>query len=134
MLVCLANLRALKMRKPLPAALAVAMTFFCSVLIRVLFDCTDLGQAAQVYRRMFSLSAWSDPAGLLASAAGFVGEHLLLCLILAASAIITFCLPNSNGIMEKKTFSLRDGVWSGLVLAASLLNMSQVSTFLYFNF
>lgn len=133
-LVCLANLRALKMRKPLPAALAVAMTFFCSVLIRVLFDCTDLGQAAQVYRRMFSLSAWSDPAGLLASAAGFVGEHLLLCLILAASAIITFCLPNSNGIMEKKTFSLRDGVWSGLVLAASLLNMSQVSTFLYFNF
>lgn len=133
-LVCLANVRALRMSKPLPAGLAVAMTFFCAVLIRVLFDCTGLTQAGLVYRKMFSLAAWSDPAGLLASALSFAGEHLLLCLILAVSAGITFCARNSNHLMEKERFTLRDGVWSGAVLAASLFNMSQVSTFLYFNF
>lgn len=133
-LVCVANLRALRMSKPLPAALGVAMTFFCAVLIRVLFDCTGLSQAVVVYQRMFSLSAWSNPAALLASAASFAGEHLLLCVILAASAVITFCLPNSNAITEKETFSVRDGVGCGLLLAACLFNMSQVSSFLYFNF
>lgn len=132
--VCVANLRALKMRKPLPVGLAVAMTFFCSVLIRVLFDCTGLTQAALIYRRMFSLTAWSDPAGLLASAASFAGDNLLLCITLAVSAVITFCFPNSNAIAEKESFTLRDGVWCGLLMAASLFNMSQVSTFLYFNF
>ena len=134
LLVCLANLRALHMRKPLPAALGVALTFFFSVLVRVLFDCTGLHQAAQVYRRMFSRAAWSAPAQLLSSALTFAGDHLALCLVLAASAVITFCLPNSNAIAEKEHFSLRDGVWCGLLMAASLFNMSQVSTFLYFNF
>lgn len=132
--VCVANLRALKMRKPLPVGLAVAMTFFCSVLIRVLFDCTGLTQAALIYRRMFSLTAWSDPAGLLASAVSFAGDNLHLCITLAVSAVITFCFPNSNAIAEKESFTLRDGVWCGLLMAASLFNMSQVSTFLYFNF
>lgn len=134
LLVCLANLRALRRSKPLPAGLAVAMTFFCSVLIRVLFDCTGLGQAVLVYQKMFSPAAWGAPAALLSSAAGFVGEHPLLCLILAISAFITFCLPNSNGVMEKETFTAKDGVWAGCLLAACLFNMSQVSTFLYFNF
>ena len=132
--VCLANLRALKMRKPLPAALGVAMTFFCSVLIRVLFDCTGLTQAALIYQRMFSLTAWSDLGGLLSSAVSFAGDNLMLCLVLLISAVITFCFPNSNAIMEKERFSLRDGVWCGLLMAVSLFNMSQVSTFLYFNF
>lgn len=133
-LVCLANLRALKMCKPLPAALGVGLTFFCSVLIRVLFDCTGLSQAVVVYQRMFSPASWSDPAGLLASALSFAGDHIALCAVLMASAVVTFCLPNSNGIMEKKTFCVKDGVWCGLLLAASLFNMSQVSSFLYFNF
>ena len=133
-LVCLANLRALKMCKPLPAALGVGLTFFCSVLIRVLFDCTGLSQAVVVYRRMFSLTSWSDPAGLLASAVSFAGDHIALCAVLLVSAVVTFCFPNSNDITEREIFSLRDGVWAGLLLAASLFNMSQVSSFLYFNF
>ena len=132
--VCISNLRALKMSKPLPAVLGVALTFFFSVLIRVLFDCTDLGQAAVIYQQMFSLTAWSAPLALMRSALVFAKENLLLCVTLAASALITFCFPNSNAISEKESFTLRDGVWCGFLMAAALLNMSKVSTFLYFNF
>lgn len=133
-LVCISNYRALKMRKPLPAALAVAMTFFVSVLIRVLFDCTGLTQAGLIYRRMFSLASWSAPAALLESALTFARGNLMLCLTLAVSAVITFCCPNSNALAEKERFTLRDGVWCGFLMAVSLLNMSKVSSFLYFNF
>jgi D-alanyl-lipoteichoic acid acyltransferase DltB (MBOAT superfamily) len=127
--VCIANLRALHMSKPLPKPLAVAMTFFCSMLIRVLFDCTGLTQAFLIYRQMFT--GWGS---LLSGLAAFAGDHLSLCLVLVVSAVITFALPNSNSLADRETFTAKDGVWAGALLAASLLNMSQVSTFLYFNF
>ena len=64
----------------------------------------------------------------------FAHGNLMLCLTLAVSAVITFCCPNSNALAEKERFTLRDGVWCGFLMAVSLLNMSKVSSFLYFNF
>ena len=133
-LVCISNLRALNQRKPFPAIIGIAVTFFVSVLIRVLFDCTDLSQAMIIYRRMFSITEWSAPAALFAKAIAFAKEHLMLCATLLVSAVITFFFPNSNQIAEKEKFSLRDGVWCGILMGIALLNMKKVSTFLYFNF
>ncbi len=132
--VCICNLRALKMRKPLPAWLGVMITFFLSILVRVLFDCTDLGQALEIYLRMFSWEEWSAPAEMISEMGAFFKDHLLLSITLIGSALITFCCPNSNDLAEKDRFTFIDAVQSSALLAISLLNMSKVSTFLYFNF
>jgi len=128
-LVCLANLRALRGRRPLPAGLAVFLTFFTGALVRVLFDSRGLTQALAVYRRLFSFAGFR-PGALLA----FVGGHAVLCVTLAVSAALCFCAPNSNRISEKTEFTARDAILSGVLLALSLFCMSRVSAFLYFNF
>lgn len=133
-LVSLANIRALKDRKPLPAWLAVFLTFMANAVIRVLFDSANTAQAVEVYRRMFAFSEWIHVRTRLAELVSFGRGHVVLCLTLLLSAVICFCLPNSNRISEKTEFTRRDAVFSGALLALSLFFMSQVSTFLYFNF
>ncbi len=133
-LVCVSNLRALWDKKPLPVPLAVFLTFAAGTLTRVLFDCAGMTQAVQIYKKMLDLRNLLHVRTLLGSLAAFVEGHLVLTLVLLASAVICFCLPNANGVMERERFSRRDAVFSGVLLALSLFNMTQVSTFLYFNF
>ena len=133
-LVCVSNIRALKDRKPLPGWLAVALTFLGGVLTRVLFDCTGMTQAVQVYRTMLDVRHLVHVRTLLGEVLAFVQGNPVLTLILLVSAVICFCLPNSNRVMERERFGWREAAVSGVLLALSLFNMSQVSTFLYFNF
>lgn len=134
LLVCISNLRALRDRKPLPGWLAVFMTFTAGTLIRVLFDCTGMTQAVQIYRKMLDFRNLLHVRALLADGLLFVRGHLFLTLALAASAVLCFGLPNSNRVMEREKFGWRDAVFSGVLLALSLFHMTRVSTFLYFNF
>lgn len=133
-LVCIANIRLLKMRRPLPAGLAVFMTFLIGAVVRVLFDCRDLPQALQVYQRMFAVHGGMDLSALGADLLHFADDHVMLCLILVFSMLLCFAAPNSNRISEKKKFTALDAVISGALLAFSLFFMSDVSQFLYFNF
>ena len=133
-LVCISNIRSLYGRKPLPGWLAIFITFMGGVLTRVLFDCTGMTQAVQIYKKMFDFGLLADFQAALGSFLTFVQGHMLLMLVMLISLIICFCLPNSNRIMERKKFSWRDAAVSAALLALSLFNMTQVSTFLYFNF
>ncbi len=133
-LVTLANIRALKDRKPLPAWLAVALTFLAGALVRVLFDCTGLTQAVMVYRKLFDVRELLHARTFLRSALTFVKENLSVTLTMAAGAVICFAFPNSNALSERERYGWREAVFSAALLALSLLCMRRVSTFLYFNF
>lgn len=129
-LVCVANIGTLK-RIKLPKLPGIIVTFFLSVLVRVLFDANGMTQAMLVYRRLFSPSGWRS---ILPSLAAFLSANWFIVVLLAVCAVICFALPNSNRIGEKTQFRPRDAVFSAVLLMLSVFNMSQVSTFLYFNF
>ena len=129
-LVCIANIGTVTRRK-LPKWLGLPLTLFLSILIRVLFDANGMTQAMQVYGRLFSLSGWRN---ILPDLAAFVPQNLVVVLLLVIGAVICLCLPNSNRIGEKTRFTARDAVWAAVMFMLALFGMSQVSTFLYFNF
>lgn len=129
-LVCCANVMTLY-RRSLPRPLAVGLTFFASVLVRVLFDCNGMTQALQVYRRLFTPVA---PGTLLAQLGAFAASNWYLLALLAVSALLCFCCKNSNEISKKTGFTVWDGLFAGALFALSLVHMTQVSGFLYFNF
>lgn len=129
-LVCFANIMTLY-RKSLPTALAVSLTFFFSVLIRVLFDCTGLIQALAIYRNMF---AFVPVQTFLSGARSFVAGNLGVTAAMVLGAVVCFWPKNANGISERTKFTAGDAVWSACLLMASVFCMSQVSGFLYFNF
>lgn len=129
-LVCCANIMTLY-RKSLPKPLAVGLTLFFSVLVRVLFDCNGMTQAFWVYKKMFSFV----PLGTFArDMLSFVSGHWALVLAMVAGAVICFCFKNSNAISRREQFGRKEAVFCAVVLMLSIFNMSQVSTFLYFNF
>lgn len=100
----------------------------------MLFDSNGMAQALLIYRKMFDVRNLIHVRTFLGSAWGFAGSHPHLMVILVISAVLCFWAPNSNRIMEKTKFTFRDAAVSALLLGFSLFNMSQVSTFLYFNF
>lgn len=130
LLVCVANLMTLY-RKRLPERLSICLTFFLSVLVRVLFDCTGMVQAGQIYRNMFRLVA---PAAFLQELSAVVSANRQVALVMLIGAVICFCCKNANGISKRETFTAKDAVFSAALLTLSVCNMSQVSGFLYFNF
>lgn len=129
-LVCGANIMTLY-RKSLPKPVAVSLTFFASVLVRVLFDCNGMTQAMQVYRKLFTPEPWS---GFLAGLGTLAASNWYVLALLAVGAAVCFCFGNSNEISKRTSFGKRDAVWSAALLMLSVFNMSQVSGFLYFNF
>lgn len=133
-LVCVSNIRALKERKPLPGWLAVFLTFMTGSLIRVLFDCTSMAQAIQIYKQLLDFRDLFHARTLLNNGLAFIQGHLALTLALIVSVVICFCLPNSNQIAAREKFNWKDALLSGVLLGLSLLCMTKVSTFLYFNF
>ena len=133
-LVCVANIRMLKERRPLPAWLGIALTFLIGAVIRVLFDSHGMTQALAIYRRMFDPGQFIYLGTTFSAWWSFVGDHGPLCLLLVFSAVLCFAAPNSNRISEKTAFTARDAVFSGGLLALSLFFMTHVSQFLYFNF
>ena len=134
LLVCVANIRALRDSRPLPAWLGILITFFLGALIRVLFDSNGMTQAVQIYQKIFDYRILLDYQALLASGLLFLRENAVLVITMVISAGLCFFAPNSNRIMEKVHFSGWTAAASAVLLALSLFNMTKVSTFLYFNF
>lgn len=129
-LVCCANLMTLY-RKRLPFPLAWALTFFFSMLVRVLFDALSTTQAIEVYKIMFTpinfqefIMQWNDY---------FIANKGIM-LLLAAGAVIIFGLKNTGEIAEKFEPKCRYAILSGVLMAISLFFMGGVSNFLYFQF
>ncbi len=126
--VCLANIMTLR-RKKLPFPIAWALTFFFSVLVRVLFDSFTTMQAIEVYKVMFMPS--SDIGAQFMT---YLSQNANILVLLILSAIITFGFKNSNEIADNFKPSVKYAVFSALLLSLSLFSMGQVSSFLYFQF
>ena len=133
-LVYVAAIRTIKRRKGLPKGLAILLTFFIGAVIRVLFDSKDLIQAGQVYKKMFDVRAFSGFGNLWDTLISFGSENLSIIVLLAVSAFICFALPNSNRISHIRVFKFKHAAAAGALLAVSIMYMTKVSAFLYFNF
>ncbi len=128
--VCFANLMTLR-RKSLPTPLAVGLTLFFSVLVRVLFDCSSLAQAAVIYQKLFT---WQPLRQSYADVMRLLSENWYLVGAMAVGALICLIAKNSNAISRRETFGVKDAAFSAALLTLSVFSMSQVSSFLYFNF
>ncbi|MDD6484983.1 MAG: MBOAT family protein [Clostridiales bacterium] len=129
-LVCFANIMTLY-RKKLPFPLAWGLTFFFSVLVRVLFDSHNTAQALEVYKVMFTPAAGAE---LMSQWSAYIADNKLIIGLLVFSAIIIFGFKNSNEIAESFKPKAYWAVFSALLMACSLFFMGQVSNFLYFQF
>lgn len=116
-------------RVKIPRLPAQIVTFVIMMLVRVLFDAECMTDAFNVYKMLFSFGE------TLPSLLAFAKENIYTIAIIFVSAIICFCFKNSNDICaENKPMTARHSVAAAALLVLALVNMSQVSTFLYFNF
>jgi len=127
-LVCFANIMTLH-RKSLPFPLAWTLTFFFSMLVRVLFDALSTTQAIEVYKLMFT--PVSDFGMQLTE---YVSANSNIIVLIILSAIITFGFKNTNEIAEEFEPKAKYAVFAAALMAVSLFCMGQVSNFLYFQF
>ena len=120
-------------RRPLPKVLAVALTFLTGAVLRVLFV-SGIGQSLAIYRKLFDPRLWKAGMSLTAIAARLVKGQPLLLPVLAVSAAICFFAPNSNRIIERERFGVRDAIFCGVLMGLSIMFLSETSGNLYFNF
>lgn len=127
-LVCFANVMTLH-RKKLPFPLAWALTFFFSMLVRVLFDALSTTQALEIYKLMFTPvpDIWLQLSEYASANGGII-------VLIILSAIITFGFKNTNEIAESFEPKARYACLAAALMAISLFSMGQVSNFLYFQF
>lgn len=128
--VCFANIMTLY-RKKLPFPAAWTLTFFFSVLVRVLFDSLSTVQAFKIYKIMFTPVAFGELASQWTS---YFADNKGIIAMLVLSAVIIFGFKNSGQIAESFKPKARYAVFSAVLLAVSVFFMGQVSNFLYFQF
>lgn len=131
-LVIIANLISLYGVK-IPRAVGACVTFVTMMLVRVLFDAERMTDALLVYRKLFTGFDISSLALTLKS-------NVPLVSVICLSALICFFTKNSNDICggadksDRPEMKLRHIILAAALLVLSLVNMSSVSTFLYFSF
>lgn len=128
--VCAANMMTLY-RKKLPFPLAWALTFFFSILVRVLFDSYTTTQAIEVYKTMFTPVPWQE---LCSQWAAYIADNKGIIALLIISAVMVFGFKNTGEIAENFEPKPRHAVYAGALMAVSLFCMGSVSSFLYFQF
>lgn len=115
----------------IPKPVGRAVTFVMMMLVRVLFDAECMTDALTVFSKLFSA-----PTDLLATLRG----NISLVVIILISAIICFFTKNSNDICggadraDAPVMKRRHIIAAAALLVLALVNMSSVSTFLYFSF
>ena len=131
LLVALSNVLTLY-RVKIPAAVGCTVTFIVMMLVRVLFDAECMTDALTVYGKLFSLDGGCS--ALLSA----VKDNLSVIGTIIISAAVCFCFGNVNSLCPEKgeveKLTALHIIWAAFLLVLSLVNMSSVSTFLYFNF
>ncbi|ALS77853.1 acetyltransferase [Planococcus kocurii] len=120
------------------------VTFLFVHLAWVFFRALTLADALTVLKAMFGFNGFYLPSGL-ASLVPSIDENWLLKLPFSASSIevaltlaiglaLAFFAKNSVEIMEQKQRNTRMAVFIAVLLFYSVMQLQQVSEFLYFNF
>lgn len=113
-------------KKELPFLLAWALTFAGVILVRILFVSFSFADAIHVVKTLFDFN------NLKFSGLTYANPEQAVYLLVAC--FIVFFMPNSVEIKEKFRPDLKSAFFSAVLLAFSLLNMSSVGNFLYFQF
>ena len=131
LLVALSNVMTLY-RIKIPTAVGCTVTFIVMMLVRVLFDAECMSDAITVYGKLFSTD------GGFSALVSAIGENLPVIGTIIISAAVCFCFGNANSLCPEKgegeELTTLHIIWAAFLLILSLVNMSSVSTFLYFNF
>ena len=114
----------IKAKKSLPFIVAWTMTFVGVISTRVLFVSADFEDAYHVLIKMFSLNDFDNTTQLAT----------IQPLYLLVGMILVLCFPNSNQILKTFKPTLKFAFITAVLLTISLLNMSYVRGFLYFQF
>lgn len=127
----------------LPKPMAWFITFIFVHIAWVYFRSPDLATANTMVSKMFSLKGFQFPAGLTAIFNNVLGTHFIatnyyfdLKLGLLFILVLLIVLFTRNSIERLNTFkpSYRVAAFVGLLAVLSLLYLSRVSEFLYFQF
>ncbi|MDR1247017.1 MAG: hypothetical protein LBK57_08330 [Clostridiales Family XIII bacterium] len=113
--------------KRLPKAAARILTLAGVLFTRVLFDSHSLAAAAVTLRSM-------TDAGALSGFAAFGKANIRILSTLLIGTVIIFFTENAGEHMKKFRPDLRYALWTGALLTVSLFFMTNVSSFLYFQF
>ncbi len=123
--VCMAHASARSGWK-MPFLVAWGLTFLGVVGTRILFVSDSFDDALHVYSQLFNI------AGFYWAGSTYVSIRMLL--YIAVSFVIVLALPNSMEILEKFKVNATYLMATIVLIVLSLLNMSYVRGFLYFQF
>jgi D-alanyl-lipoteichoic acid acyltransferase DltB (MBOAT superfamily) len=137
---CLRAWRRAFQPRPLPRAMAMALTFLFVHLGWVLFRAKDFGAALKVFKGMLGLGAVG--VGSVAAQLGLLNvviessivQTAFASLLLATAGLAACRWRNSQQLARSLKPGWQAVLWTVLLFALGLLNMARTSEFLYFNF
>ncbi|MDR1136234.1 MAG: hypothetical protein LBL49_08680 [Clostridiales Family XIII bacterium] len=113
--------------KEFPAPISHILTLAGVLLTRVLFDSHSLSGAALTLRSMIDIAA-------LSGTAAFGKANIETLVLIFAGILIVFFTKNAWELAEEFKPDMRHAVWAAALLTLSLFFMTNVSSFLYFQF
>ena len=99
----------------------------------VFFRAKEWEDAIKVLKGMFGMNEINSINSLI-SFGGIAKETFLVMAIITMFSIYTFFAKNSNEMLLNFKYSQKDLVFSVTLTVIAILQFSEVSTFLYFNF
>jgi alginate O-acetyltransferase complex protein AlgI len=122
-----------------------AATFLCVSIAWVFFRSNDLGASRNMLRGLIGLSGLTVQAHAGAMQALLTRRPLEFAAVFVAAGVLVWAMPNSRQITVRLERALDDPganafflrfipAAAGMILALAVLEMRQISTFLYFQF
>ncbi len=125
--ICVYNLWKTYSPIRLPKFLGVALTFSFMLIIGLLFSSQDLAHAGRLFSGLVDFS----PESLRMTCANISTTAISMFLV---SMGIIFFAPNAVAMLKKFKPGLLTALYTVVLIAGSILCMSRISPFLYFNF
>lgn len=134
-LVCAANYMT-RSNKSMPWFLAWFLTFIGVVGTRILFVASSTKEAIFVIKKLVNInvfSGWSKTA-ILGDLIDYIAINSYPIALLLIAMGIAFFAKNTTEIVKKFQFSYKYAIITGILIILSLVQMSNVADFLYFQF
>jgi alginate O-acetyltransferase complex protein AlgI len=116
---------------PLPRPLRVALTFVVLLVTWVFFRADHFAMATGYLGVMFAGQGGENPAANLLTQQLFAWPNLLW---MAVAALVVWCVPNSQQLLERLTVPKVVACLAGFVISLGLMFAQGYSPFLYFQF
>ena len=133
--VCMANYMT-RAGKALPWFLAWLITFTGIVATRILFVAKSTSEAWLVIKKLFNIDGFTGMAmtQVFSDFIDYIAINSYSITLLIIAMAIAFFAKNTNEIVSNFKFSYKYALITGVLLTISLVQMSNVADFLYFQF